>query len=448
MTAERIKITYATLRADNEDLQVAYEAGLEKAKAPARRVSPQLRRRPGPRRRRDVRAALADRQRDPRRDVRPGHASRRPGRDQGRAQGAAGLVPARLGEAARDHEACGGADLRAPDGVRGPDGRRGRQDAARGPGRGRGGGRPHPLLRQDGRGQRVLRPPAGQPRRRDRPHPDDPAAARGVRGDQPVQLPDGAVRRPDVRGDDGRQHGDPQAGLGRRDDRDRGPRGLSRRRGPGRRVQPRHGPGRHGRRRAPAQPGHRRDRVHGLVRGRVRAVPQLLDPVPAAVHRRDGRQEPGDRAALGGPRGGGRGDHAGGVRVRRAEVLREQPGLRREARPRRARPAAGREDREAHGRRPAAADGVPRPGHRPARGRPAPAGGRRGPARRHGVHRRRAPDRRRPRPRLLRRADGRRQAAGVAPRCSRTSCSRRSRRSTRWTRWTRRSRSPTTTSTA
>ena len=32
MTAERIKITYATLRADNEDLQVAYEAGLERAK--------------------------------------------------------------------------------------------------------------------------------------------------------------------------------------------------------------------------------------------------------------------------------------------------------------------------------------------------------------------------------------------------------------------------------
>ena len=32
MTAERIKITYATLRADNEDLQAAYEAGLERAK--------------------------------------------------------------------------------------------------------------------------------------------------------------------------------------------------------------------------------------------------------------------------------------------------------------------------------------------------------------------------------------------------------------------------------
>src|SRR5436190_8124241 len=36
MTTEsqpRLKITYATLRADNEDLQVAYEAGLEAAKA-------------------------------------------------------------------------------------------------------------------------------------------------------------------------------------------------------------------------------------------------------------------------------------------------------------------------------------------------------------------------------------------------------------------------------
>ena len=36
MTTEsqpRLKITYATLRADNEDLQVAYEAGLERAKA-------------------------------------------------------------------------------------------------------------------------------------------------------------------------------------------------------------------------------------------------------------------------------------------------------------------------------------------------------------------------------------------------------------------------------
>ena len=133
---------------------------------------------------------------------------------------------------------------------------------------------------------------------------------------------------------------------------------------PRRRVQPRHGSGRHGRRRAPAQPGHRRHRVHRLVRGRVRAVPELLEAVPAPVHRRDGRQEPGDRAPLGGPRGGGRGDHAVRVRVRRPEVLGQQPGLRRAARPRRARAAAGREDREADGGRPAAAARVPRPGHR------------------------------------------------------------------------------------
>ena len=44
-----------------------------------------------------------------------------------------------------------------------------------------------------------------------------------------------------------------------------------------------------------------------------------------------------------------------------------------------------------------------------ARGRAPPAGRRRGAPRRDGVHRRRAPDRRRPRARLLRRADGRRR---------------------------------------
>src|SRR4051812_30648084 len=33
MTAQRIKITYATLRADNEELHALYEAGLERAKA-------------------------------------------------------------------------------------------------------------------------------------------------------------------------------------------------------------------------------------------------------------------------------------------------------------------------------------------------------------------------------------------------------------------------------
>ena len=141
----------------------------------------------------------------------------RPGRDRGRAPGAAGLVPARLGEAARD-PASRAAELiseRQMEYAR-PDGDRGRQDPARGARRGRGGGRPDPLLREDGRGQRVLRPPDGQPRRRGGPHPVDPPAARRVRGDQPVQLPDGARRRPVGGGDDGRQHGRVQAGHRRR----------------------------------------------------------------------------------------------------------------------------------------------------------------------------------------------------------------------------------------
>ena len=152
--------------------------------------------------------------RHPRRHVRArARRAGRAGRDRRRPPRAAGLVPPRLGEAPRDPAPRRGADLRAPDGVRGPDGDRGGQDPPRGPGRGRGGGRPHPLLREDGRGQRVLRPPDGQPGRRRRPHPVDPAPARRVRGHQPVQLPDGARRRPDGGRDDGRQRGRVQAGV-------------------------------------------------------------------------------------------------------------------------------------------------------------------------------------------------------------------------------------------
>ena len=81
--------------------------------------------------------------------------------------------------------------------------------------------------------------------------PGRPAAARRVRGHQPVQLPDGAGRRADRRGAHGRQHRRAQAARaaspmtavklieayasGR----------------PGGRVQPGHGPGRDRRRRAP-----------------------------------------------------------------------------------------------------------------------------------------------------------------------------------------------------
>ena len=93
----------------------------------------------------------------------------------------------------------------------------------------------------------------------------------------------------------------------------------------------------------------------------------LLHAVPPALHRGDGRQEPGHRHGQGGPRGGGRGDHAVGLRLRRPEVLRQQPRLRGAAGPRRARPPAGPEDREDHDRRPAGPRELAGPAHRRAR---------------------------------------------------------------------------------
>ena len=41
--APRIKITYATLRADNEDLHTQFEAGVDGRSGAARRLPPQLR---------------------------------------------------------------------------------------------------------------------------------------------------------------------------------------------------------------------------------------------------------------------------------------------------------------------------------------------------------------------------------------------------------------------
>jgi 1-pyrroline-5-carboxylate dehydrogenase len=59
---------------------------------------------------------------------------------------------------------------------------------------------------------------------------------------RPHGVFDGAGRRPVGGSDDGRQHGRLQAGQRRGDDRDRDPRGLPRRRRAGRGVQPRDGP--------------------------------------------------------------------------------------------------------------------------------------------------------------------------------------------------------------
>ena len=112
----------------------------------------------------------------------------------------------------------------------------------------------------------------------------------------PFNFPMALSAGPIVGGHDGRQHGRLQAGAASAPDGGASCRGVPRRGRAGRRVQPGHGAGRHRRRRAPGEPGHRRHRVHRLVRGRHRPLPQLLDALPAAVHRGDGRQEPGDRA--------------------------------------------------------------------------------------------------------------------------------------------------------
>ena len=120
-------------------------------------------------------------------------------------------------------------------------------------------------------------------------------------------------------------------------------RGAARRRPARRGLQPRHRPGRDGRRRAGGQPRHRRPRLHRQLRGRDAAVSVLHEGLSAPDHHRDGRQEPGDRDRQRGPRRGGRGRDALGVRLRRPEVQRQLAGLRGAAGRPRVRRAAGRE---------------------------------------------------------------------------------------------------------
>ena len=146
------------------------------------------------------------------------------------------------------------------------------------------------------------------------------------------------------------------------------------------RHQPRDGPRRDGRPDAAGSPRRRWHRLHRLVRGRDAAFPLVLEGMAATDDRRDGWQEPGDRVAQGRSRGGGRGDHAQRLRLRRTEMLGELAGLRRTAGPRRARPAAGREDREGHHRRSARPRQLDGPRHRPESRRPASDRGHRGTA--------------------------------------------------------------------
>ena len=178
------------------------------------------------------------------------------------------------------------------------DGHRGGQDPDRGAGRGGGGGRPHPLLREDGRGQRLLRPrrwttwatrPSTPARSCDRTACSrssapfnfpmalaiGPTSAAMMAGNTVVFKPASRV------GDDARSRSwRPTATRASRTA------SFNLVMGPGSTVGAELQENR----------GHRRHRVHRLVRGGLRHLPQLLHALPAAVHRGDGRQEPGDRA--------------------------------------------------------------------------------------------------------------------------------------------------------
>ena len=119
-----------------------------------------------------------------------------------------------------------------------------------------------------------------------------------------------------------------------------------------RRLQHGHRAGRDRGVRAARERGGRRPPVHRLVRDRLqRDLQDLQQAIPQAGRGRDGRQEPCDRQRAGGPRGGGRGRHALGVRLRRPEVLRLQPRLRRSSGVRGLRRAARRQDEGHHRRR-------------------------------------------------------------------------------------------------
>ena len=216
----RLKITYATLRADNEELHAPLRGRAGGGEGAARRAARQPHRRQGAGRRRDLRAPLADRSRH--RSSAPSRRARRQDvRDAVEAARRAQPAWAALGWEGRLEILRRAAELISERqmtyaGLMAIEVGKNRLEAL---------GEVEEaadLIRyyaQTARGQRLLRPPDGQPRRRDRPHPDDPAAARRVRGHQPVQLPDGAVGRPVVGGPDGRQHRRLQAGQRRRDER-------------------------------------------------------------------------------------------------------------------------------------------------------------------------------------------------------------------------------------
>ena len=443
----RLKITYATLRNDNDELHAQFEAGLAQGPDDARRAATATSSAAPSATARHVREAHArstarswarsrrargrtSRTRSPRpaRPSRPGR--RRPWQERvAILRRVADVISERQMEfarAARD---------------------RGRQEPARGARRRRGDGRPHPLVvRHDGANDGFDHPMGNLGDAT--VHTRSVLKPYGVWGViSPFNFPFALSRRAVRRRARRRQHGRLQAVLGRaavgraactQAMRDAGvPDGVFNMvMGPGETVG------------AELQEN---DGVDGIIfTGSFEVGFELYKNFakryPEAGHRRDGRQEPGDRDAPRRPRRGRRGRHARRVRLLAARSARPTAGSTSSGRsttsssscssrrPRRSR-SATRLDRQnwlgpvinqrAVARYEQAVVGG-------AHGRPAASiGGER-------------LTERRPRHGLLRRADRRRRPARPTTACSATSCSCRSPRSRRSTRSTRRSACPTT----
>ena len=214
-TTPRMKITYATLSADNEELQSAFDAALERARAELGRTYPMLIGGEERDSRRDVRGSLA-------RSTASSSIARFPKgtrqdvarRHRGRAGCIPGLARHAVARSAGDRPPSGRADQRAPVRLRRPHGARGRQEPPRGARRRRGDRRPAALLQRRVREGRRLREADGLALGGGEDALGSPAIWR-LRRHQPLQLPDGPGRRSGWRRDDRRQHGRAEAELGR-----------------------------------------------------------------------------------------------------------------------------------------------------------------------------------------------------------------------------------------